>query len=62
MSRYSQTTTFTTIAAKRRAVTPRAALDWIIERIRTARYRRRQCQELMDYLASDHRAARDLMR
>jgi hypothetical protein len=32
----------------------------IVERIRRARDRRRQRQELVDYLASDHRAARDL--
>jgi hypothetical protein len=32
----------------------------ITDRFRRARDRRRQRQELIDYLASDHRAARDL--
>lgn len=38
----------------------RNCVSRIVEYIRTARDRRRQCQELLDYLASDHRAASDL--
>jgi hypothetical protein len=32
----------------------------VVVRLRAAHQRRKQCQELMDYLASDHRAAADL--
>ncbi len=59
MSRYSPNGMFGAVAPERRTISPHAVLDWIIERIRIAQYRR-QRQELLDYLASDHRAARDL--
>jgi hypothetical protein len=35
-------------------------LGRVADHLRRARDRRRQRQELIDYLASDHRAARDL--
>ena len=38
----------------------RAVLTRIADHLRRARDRRRQRQELIDYLRSDHRAARDL--
>ncbi len=38
----------------------RVVLDRVADYLRRARDRRRQRQELIDYLASDHRAARDL--
>ncbi len=38
----------------------RDCVRWIIGRLRAAQERRRQRQELRDYLASDHRAAADL--
>src|SRR5262249_8976001 len=38
----------------------RAVLSRVADRLRRARDRRRQRQELIDYLASDHRDARDL--
>jgi hypothetical protein len=38
----------------------RAALSRVADHLRRARDRRRQRQELIDYLISDHRAARDL--
>jgi hypothetical protein len=37
-----------------------AVLSRVADHLRRARDRRRQRQELIDYLASDHRAARDL--
>jgi hypothetical protein len=37
-----------------------AVLSQVADHLRSARDRRRQRQELIDYLASDHRAARDL--
>jgi hypothetical protein len=60
MFRYSQTEIPAVVAAERHAASLRAVLGWIIKRIRTARHHRRQHQELIDYMASDHRAARDL--
>lgn len=44
----------------RRTFSLRAAFRRFVERMRAAHQRRRQCQELIDYLASDHRAANDL--
>ena len=38
----------------------RAVLSRVADHFHRARDRRRQRQELIDYLASDHRAARDL--
>ena len=38
----------------------RVVLNRVADYLRRARDRRRQRQELIDYLASDHRAARDL--
>jgi hypothetical protein len=59
MSRYSQTETDAAFAA-RRTFSLRSAFSRVVERLRMARERRRQRQELIDYLASDHRAAKDL--
>jgi uncharacterized protein YjiS (DUF1127 family) len=47
-------------AFARRTLSPRGFFARIIERWRAARDRRRQCRELLDYLASDHRAESDL--
>jgi hypothetical protein len=38
----------------------RALCDAALERVRTYRRRRRERQELIDYMASDHRVAADL--
>ncbi len=59
MSCYAQTETGVAVAA-RRTFSLRSVFTRLAERLRAARQRRRQCQELIDYLASDHRAASDL--
>lgn len=46
--------------AQRRSVSLRKVLAGAVERARTALTRRRQRQELFEYLASDHRAAADI--
>jgi hypothetical protein len=46
--------------AERQTFSLRTLFGVIADRFRRARDRRRQRQELIDYLASDHRAARDL--
>ena len=56
MSCYSQTET----AAARQTFSLRAVFGGVIGRVSVARNRRRQRQELIEYLASDHRAANDL--
>jgi hypothetical protein len=55
----SQTETGAAFAAR---PTPslRTVFNRVVERLRVARDRRRQCRELIEYLASDHRAANDL--
>jgi uncharacterized protein YjiS (DUF1127 family) len=55
MSCYSHTETGAAFAASLRTAFRRA-----VERLRMAREHRRQRQELIDYLSSDHRAAQDL--
>ena len=58
MSCYAQTKAGAAVSARRfslRSIAKRA-----VARLRAAHQRRKQCQELMDYLASDHRAAADL--
>jgi hypothetical protein len=59
MSCYSQTGTGAAFAA-RRTFSLRAVFNRVVDRVRTARDRRRQHRELIEYLASDHRAAKDL--
>jgi hypothetical protein len=59
MSCYSQTETSAAFTA-RRTLSLRTAFSRIVERVRMARENHRQRQELIDYLASDHRAAQDL--
>jgi hypothetical protein len=59
MSCHAQTETKAAFAA-RRTFSLRAAFNRVVERIRAAHQHRRQHQELIDYLASDHRAAQDL--
>jgi hypothetical protein len=59
MSCHSQTEMGPAFAA-RRTVSLRAVFNRVVERLRVARNRRRQCRELIEYLASDHRAANDL--
>ena len=59
MSCYAQTETDAAVAV-RRTFWLRAAFNRLANRLRAARQRRRQCRELIDYLASDHRAAGDL--
>ena len=44
----------------RRTFSLRAVFSQVADHLRRARDRRRQRQELIDYLVSDHRAARDL--
>jgi hypothetical protein len=44
----------------RRTFSLRSVVNRLVERLRAARQRRRQYRELIDYLASDHRAASDL--
>jgi len=59
MSCHAQTETKAAFAAGR-TFSLRAAFSRVVERIRTAHQHRRQRQELIDYLASYHRAAQDL--
>jgi uncharacterized protein YjiS (DUF1127 family) len=59
MSYYAQTKPSVAVAA-RRTFSLRSVFNRVVDRLRAAGRRRRQCQELMDYLASDHRAAADL--
>jgi len=59
MSCYAQTETGAAVTA-RRTFSLRGVFNRVVDRLRAARQRRRQCQELIDYLASDHRAAADL--
>ena len=46
--------------APRRTSSLRTVFNRVVERLRVARNHRRQCRELLEYLASDHRAANDL--
>ena len=59
MSCYSQTETAAAFAA-RQTFSLRAVFSGVFGRVRVARNRRRQRQELIEYLTSDHRAANDL--
>jgi len=59
MSCYAQTKTNAAFAASR-AFSLRRVFNRAVERLRAAHQRRKQCQELIDYLASDHRASQDL--
>ncbi len=59
MSCCSQTETGAAFAA-RRTFSLRTVFNRVIDRVRIARNHRRQRQELIEYLASDHRAAKDL--
>ncbi len=59
MSCYLQTETVAASAA-RRTFSLRAVFNRVVDRVRVARDRRRQHRELIEYLASDHRAAKDL--
>lgn len=59
MSCYSHTGTSAAFAA-RRTFSLRTVFRRVVERLRMAREHRRQCQELINYLSSDHRAAQDL--
>ena len=59
MSCYSHSERDEAFAAPR-TFSLRAVLSRIDHNLRYARERRRQRQELIDYLRSDHRAARDL--
>ena len=59
MSCYSHSERDVAFAAPR-TFSLRAVLSRINHNLRRARERRRQRQELIDYLRSDHRAARDL--
>ena len=60
MSCYSQTETAAEFAARQKFSLRRAVFSGIIGRVRVACDRRRQRQEIIEYLASDHRAANDL--
>ena len=46
--------------ATRRTFALRTVFNRVVERLRAARDCRRQRRELIEYLASDHRAAKDL--
>jgi hypothetical protein len=59
MSCYLRTETGATFAARRR-FSLRAVLKRVADQLRVGRDRRRQRRELIEYLASDHRAANDL--
>jgi len=59
MSCYSHSEKDAAFAAPR-TFSLRAVLSRVVDHLRRARERRRQRQELIDYLRSDHRAARDL--
>ena len=60
MSCYSQTQTAAEFAARQTFSLRRAVFSGVIGRVRVTCNRRRQRQELIEYLASDHRAANDL--
>jgi hypothetical protein len=60
MSCYSQTQTAAEFDARQTFSLRRAVFSGVIGRVRVACNRRRQRQELIEYLASDHRAANDL--
>ena len=59
MSCYSHSERDAAFAAPR-TFSLRAVLGRVADHLRRAHERRRQRQELIDYLRSDHRAARDL--
>jgi len=59
MSCYAQTGTNAAVTA-RRTHSLRRVFKRVVERFRAAHQRRKQCRELIEYLASDHRAAQDL--
>jgi len=59
MSCYARTGTGAAVTA-RRTLSLRRVFKRVVERLRAAHQRRKQCQELIEYLASDHRAAQDL--
>ena len=59
MSYYAQTQT-SVAAAARQTFSLRSVFNRALDKLRAAGQHRRQCQELIDYLASDHRAATDL--
>jgi hypothetical protein len=59
MSCRSQTDTGARFAAGR-TFSLRTVFNRVVERLRVARNCRRQRRELIEYLASDHRAANDL--
>jgi uncharacterized protein YjiS (DUF1127 family) len=59
MSCYSQTE-MGAASAPRRTFSLRSVFNRVVDRVRAARNRRRQRRELIEYLASDHRAAKDL--
>jgi len=59
MSCSSQAKTSDTFAG-RRTFSLRTVFNRVADRLRVARTHRRQRQELIEYLASDHRAAGDL--
>jgi hypothetical protein len=59
MSCYSHSEGDAAFAAPR-TFSVRAILSRVTDHLRRAHERRRQRQELIDYLRSDHRAARDL--
>jgi hypothetical protein len=59
MPYYAQTQT-SVAAAARQTFSLRSVFNRAVDGLRAAGQRRRQCQELIDYLASDHRAAADL--
>jgi hypothetical protein len=59
MACYSHTETGA-VFATRRTFSLRTVSSRVVERLRMVREHRRQRQELIEYLASDHRAANDL--
>jgi hypothetical protein len=59
MSCYAQTGTGAAVAA-RRTLSLRRVFKRVVEQLRAAHQRRKQYQQLIEYLASDHRAAQDL--
>jgi hypothetical protein len=60
MFHYAQTKTNSVAAAANQTLSLRSVFKSVVDRFRAASQRRRQCQELIDYLASDHGAAADL--
>ena len=59
MSSYSQSGPASTFV-DRRLPSLRAVFVGAVARVRASRTRRKQHRELLDYLASDHRAAADI--